>query len=581
MLLQAPNRIVGVDQLAEAVWNGCPPNTFRTQIAICVAHLRKIFHSAGKSDEVIVTSAPGYMLVADDKQIDSVDFTTSVEAAQRLAGEGRVEDAARLFREALGLWRGRAFANISSPLLESEAALLEQQRLNALEQYATLEVELGRHREIVPQLTFLVQEQPLRESARATLMVAQYRSGNRSAALELFRQGRQAFIDALGLEPSRRLQELHEAILREDPALTPHAPVPLPTGASPAQLPADVTRLFGRERELAGLDRLLTVRCRGDAPMVGLVSGRPGLGKTALVVHWAHRAAADFPDGVLYAAIGEKDRGADDPSEITHEVLARFLRACGVADDEIPGSQAERAALFQRNMDGRRALVVLDDVGDPGQAWELVPRASTCCVIMTSGRAHPITAQARIRLTPLPVAAAVQLLDVMVGDHRVREQPPEAEEIVRLCDRLPRALAAAAARLTAKPHWPLSRLLARLRDSPQRLDELAHDDRGLRCALERGYRRLTPETADMYRRLGQAGVTESHPREVAELLGMSPATVEDLMEQLVDAGLLEVTDLGPDGQFRYSFPELLSLHGRERAAIEGAESIQVQGAVPG
>lgn len=220
MLLLSADRVVPVDRLVEAVWGGRPPTTSRTQVAICVARLRKAFRSVGAGD-VIATIAPGYLLHSAGHRIDAVLFADQVERAQIAAQLRQTADAIALFRKALGLWRGSALAGVSSYLTESEATRLEELRLGAVEQYAALQLERGWHQQVVAALTPVVRDQPLREHARATLMLAHYRSGLRAESLELFRQARRLFVDELGLEPGRMLQDLHSAILREDQSLTP------------------------------------------------------------------------------------------------------------------------------------------------------------------------------------------------------------------------------------------------------------------------------------------------------------------------------------------------------------------------
>ncbi|MEV6860358.1 BTAD domain-containing putative transcriptional regulator [Streptosporangium subroseum] len=583
MLLLTPDRVTSVDRLVEAVWAGHQPTTSRTQIAICVSNLRKAFKAAGFPGEVIETAPPGYMLLAGEHRIDAVRFSRRVESAQRLAQQGRAAEAAELLGDALGMWRGPALAGISSYTVETEAALLEEQRCGAYEQYAALQLELGRHREIVPELSALVQEWPLREHARAALMLAQYRSGRRSEALELFRHAREVFIGELGLEPGRVLQDLHSAILREDPALVPAAALtasPLTVspraGSSMTTLPPDLSTFVGREHELATLNGLLDRSPQDRSPAVGLLVGRPGVGKTTLAAYWARLVAGAFPDGRLFARLREDGSGDGDP---VPTVVTRFLRTLGFAEEEIPDDLAERVALFHRSVENRRMLIVLDDVQD-GWVRALIPPNGACSVLMTSREVLSIPTLVRLRLTPLHATDAVTLLDRLVGDGRVRENPGAAMRVAELCDHLPLALAAAAARLAAKPHWSLSHLESRLRDPLNRLEELSRGKPEIRAAFDLSYRDLSPAAAAMYRRLGLLNGPDSDGPEMngpetdgpdldvrvgAELLDTDPTDAENLMEQLVDAALLEVAGEEPNGRFRYRLPRLLALHARECA----------------
>ncbi|MFI6320162.1 BTAD domain-containing putative transcriptional regulator [Nonomuraea sp. NPDC050556] len=574
-LLLTPDRVASVDRLVEAVWGGNHPTTSRTQIAICVSSLRKAFKAAGYPGEVIETAPPGYMLIAEDHRIDAVRFSRRAESAQRLAQQGRTAEAADLLAEALGLWRGPALSGISSNTVETEATLLEEQRCGAYEQYAALQLELGRHREIVPELSALVQERPLREHARAALMLAQYRSGRRSEALELFRNAREVFVGELGLEPGRVLQDLHSAILREDPELAPDmalstSPITIVprAGSSMATLPPDLSTFVGREEELETLNGLLERPSRDRSPAVGLVVGRPGVGKTTLAAYWARLVEGAFPDGQLFARL--RENGSDDADPVP-AVVTRFLRTLGFIEEEIPDDLAERVALFHRSVENRRMLIVLDDVQD-GWVRALIPPKGACSVLMTSREVLSIPTLVRLRLKPLRPTEAVALLDRLVGDGRVSENPGVAVRVAALCDHLPLALAAAAARLTAKPHWSLSHLESRLRDPLNRLEELSRGKPEIRAVFDLSYRELSPAAAAMYRRIGLLNGSETDGPDLdvrlgATLLDTDPTDAENLMEQLVDAALLEVAGEEPNGRFRYRLPRLLALHARECASL--------------
>jgi hypothetical protein len=220
-----------------------------------------------------------------------------------------------------------------------------------------------------------------------------------------------------------------------------------PVGQVPRELPPDVFGFTGRERELTVLDNLLDSRLdnrsdglRGGTPGVGLitaVAGTAGVGKTALAIRWAHRVAAAFPDGCLYADL----RGYDPQRPIRPEqALAWFLRSLGVDGGDIPHEPAERAARYRTLLAGRRMLVVLDNARDTGQVRPLLPGGSGSVVLVTSRDAltglvvrHGAR---RIGLDPLTTEEAVELLGVLIGS-RVAEQPLVAASLAQRCVRLP------------------------------------------------------------------------------------------------------------------------------------------------
>ncbi|TVT54692.1 transcriptional regulator [Amycolatopsis rhizosphaerae] len=568
MLLLSADRVISVDSLIEAVWNGSPPATGRTQVAICIAALRKAFKAAGYPGEVIVTAASGYVLRSAEHRIDAVEFTAAVQAAHLAVERGQIAEATDLLGRALSLWSGPALTGVTGFPVESEAARLEEERLTAYEMRTALQLEQGQHGPLISELAAMVQEHPLREQVRAQLMLAQYRAGRRAEALETFRAGRDHLVREIGIEPGWALQELHNAILADDPslALLPHLGIQFGEAVTPAQLPPDLPGFIGRRQELQILDGLLSAET-GNAPAVGVVMGAAGVGKTVLTLHWAHRVAHRFPDGQLFADLNGYDEHAQ-PRE-PHAVLEVFLRTLGVPDERIPEELPERAALYRSLLDRRRVLVVLDNVRGLEQILPLLPGSGRCCVVATGrcevGRLLGGHGTTQVRLGVLAEREAVELLDVAIGDSRPASEPESVAELGKLCGHLPLALRISATRLARKPHWTVKHLVSRLKDHRRRLDELDADN-DLRTSFEPSYRLLRPNAALLYRRLGLLDSANFEPWVAAALLNTDLHHAEDLLEQLVDAQLLEVGS----GRFtaRYRLHELLWLHAREHAFRE-------------
>lgn len=488
MLLLAPGRVVSVDTLADAVWQGNPPATARNQIAICVSGLRKTLRAAVGLDDLLVTSHPGYMLHAGEHRIDAVEFEERASEGREAARRGRTEEARAHFEEALAMWRGPALAGVFAERVEAEAERLTGLRLDVYEQLTSLRLDLGQHRELIGELTGFVRTNPMREQALAQLMLAHYRSGRRAEALETYRDGARLLADELGIDPGPAVQELHEDILADSPKLTLPTSAPLPAGPAitvPAHLPPAPASFTGRNQELATLDRLLD-QLTGSALPVGSITGTGGVGKTALAVHWSHQIAARFPDGQLFADL----RGYDEEEpRRPSAVLDRFLRALGVPGPQIPADEVERTALFRSVLDGRRVLIVLDNARSFQQIRPLLPGTSGCCVLVTSRDSMSSRLAGDYALVPLNLGSletdeSITLLSRVVGDDRLSGDPVGAARLSELCDRLPLALRIAAARLAAKPHWTVRTLVSRLEDQHRRLDELSLDARG--CAPASG-----------------------------------------------------------------------------------------------
>ncbi|WP_086698388.1 AfsR/SARP family transcriptional regulator [Streptomyces tricolor] len=572
MLLLHPGNVVSVDALVEAVWNGRPPATARTQVAICIAALRKRFKAEGCDDEVILTTHPGYVLALDHHYLDVTEFDQLVADAQDAVRRQCPADAAALYEEALGLWQGPALAGVAGTQVEDEIQRLEELRLATYDSFVEVQLELGHHREIIPGLVSVVRDHPLRERSRHALMLAQYRVGRRAEAMETFREGWEQSVEGLGLEPGPELQELHTAILQDDPGLvTPATTVPKAPSAErrmPMELPADVPDFVGRGPQLAALGRLVSDDEDAHTPLsVGLVTGPAGAGKSGLAIHWAHRVAERFPDGLLFADLGPQQEHQEPPT--ADAVLGRFLSSLGVPATEIPSVPAERVALYRSVLAGRRVLIVLDNAQTFEQIRSLIPGGSRCCVLVTSrGELEQLLIRhgaVRIGVDALPVQEAVSLLGRVIGAARVDDARQDAVQLVELCDRLPLTIRVAAARLAAKPHWPIGYLVSRLTPEQSRLDELSVAGTQMRSAFALSYRALSPDAALLYRRLGLLEAPDFAAWVGAALLDRDLAGTEKLIDQLIAAQLLAVAGFDGTGEPRYRFRTLSRLYAKELA----------------
>ena len=209
-LLLHADEVVSRDRLIDELWDASPPATAPTALQVYVSQLRK---AVGR--DLILTQPPGYLIRVSDGELDLHRFEWLVATARA----EEPDQAARLLREGLALWRGAPLAELGDSFARAERARLEEQRLAALEQRIEAELALGRHAELVPELDGLVREQPLRERLRGQLMLALYRCGRQAGALEVYRTGRRLLDEELGLKPDDELQRLEKAILNHDPSL--------------------------------------------------------------------------------------------------------------------------------------------------------------------------------------------------------------------------------------------------------------------------------------------------------------------------------------------------------------------------
>jgi DNA-binding SARP family transcriptional activator len=211
-LLTRPNQVVPVEALVGGLWGEHPPPTAAKTLQSHVVRLRRALEpgrARGAAGEVLVTREPGYLLRVAPGALAAARFEELTAAGRRALADGSVELAGSLLREALGLWRGRAFEEfLDADFGAAESDRLAELRLVALEDRIEAELRLGRHRELVAELEGLVREQPLRERLWAQLMLALYRSGRQADALLAYQRARSVLVEELGIDPGADLRRL-------------------------------------------------------------------------------------------------------------------------------------------------------------------------------------------------------------------------------------------------------------------------------------------------------------------------------------------------------------------------------------
>jgi DNA-binding SARP family transcriptional activator len=573
VLLVHAGRPVGRDRLMAALWpEGAPPSAPRV-IRTYVSALRRSLRlppEAGLPRLMPVGDA--YRLEVAPGELDMLVFDDLAERGRRALEDGDATTAAVLLDQAVGLWRGPPASDVTVDG-DTGAVLagLAERRLLAEEDRADAELILGRDAALIARLRLLVATHPLRERPWGQLMTALYRTGQRAAALACYRQLREHLVAELGVEPGPELAELHRQILdgdslpaRQSAAMVPEAQV------LPRQLPPDVSYFTGRDAELGRLDALLATS-GADTPaavVITAINGTPGVGKTALAIHWAHRMASRFPDGQLYASLRGHAAGAAPADPLA--VLARFLRELGIAAQRIPGDLDEAAAMYRSLLEGKRILIVLDNAASSGQVRPLLPGARECTVIVTSRTRLPglgaRDGAAQITLAPFLPDEAATLLRQILGARRADAEPPAVAAIAAECAFLPLALRIAAERAIARPRQTLAALAAQLTAVRDRLDVLTADDdpaTSVRTVFSWSYQALPAGTARMFRLLGVHPGPEIAIPAAAALAATGTAQARQLLEALAAAHLLEEAAAG-----RYRFHDLLRAYAAERAAID-------------
>jgi DNA-binding SARP family transcriptional activator len=568
-LLLSANRLVTTDRLLEAIYGEDLPPTSRSQAQISVSSLRRLFASHGRH-AVISTRSHGYVIQVDSGWLDSQRFGELVTAARAARAEHNLDLAVANYRDALRLWRGPALDGIDSQLVRAAASRLDEQRITITEDRISLELDLGRHYELVTELTELVEELPLREQLRGQLMLALYRCGRTAEALQVYRQARHTMVAELGIEPSEQLRQLEHDILTSAPVLAPPAGparVQAPPKRVPNLLPTDIADFTGRTGQIAqirqDLIRAAAQDARSAVPVMVIV-GKGGVGKTCVAVRASHDVAAHYPDGQLFADL---HGGAEPVSAI--QVLGRFLRALGVPPSHIPEGLDERAEVYRNLLADRKVLVVLDDAVSERQVSPLLPGSGPSAVIITSRRRLAFLAgAAHVEVGVFAPAQSLELLTSIAGTERVTAQPEAAAAVARYCGHLPLALRIAGARLSARPHWSVQQLVDRLADETCRLDELRHGDMGIRPSISLTYESASEPARKLFRRLALLNVPHFSGWLCAALLDEPYAYAEDLLDDLVNAQLIEISGGGSGVHSQYRFHDLIRVFARERLAAE-------------
>ncbi|MFG1875223.1 tetratricopeptide repeat protein [Sphaerisporangium sp. NPDC049003] len=578
-------RPVPVETLVDRVWGEAPPERARHTLHVYLARMRRVLEQVSTGEEGsarLRRRSGGYVLDVDPDSIDLHRF-------RRLVGQARIgkcaeTEEAGLLRQALGLWRGAPLCGIEGDWADRVRQAWHQQHLDTAVRWAQAELRLGEAATVIGPLADLLLENPLAEPLVTALMRALHAAGRIPEALDCYDTFRRRMADQLGLDPGKELRELHRALLCGNGAESGPAPAP-PTAAEtgtaspatadartapPAQLPLDVRGFTGRDTEIAELDAILARAAdQPTAVLIATLSGTAGVGKTALAVHWAHRASARFPDGQLYVNL--RGFAPNRPAMTPGEALGGFLHALAVPVSNLPSDVDRQTALYRSLLARRRMLVVLDNARDAEQVRPLLPGAPGSMVLVTSRNqltslvavegAHPLA------LDPPAAGEARQLLARRLGPERAAAEPDAMDEIITWCARLPLALAIVAARAAGHPASPLSVFADELRDERGRLDLLsAGDEAGeVRAVFSWSYRTLGPAAARVFRLLGLTAGADIATAAAASLAGVTSETARGLLAELTAAGL--VTEHRPG---RFTSHDLLRAYSAELSLQDDA-----------
>ncbi|MCX4393915.1 tetratricopeptide repeat protein [Streptomyces sp. NBC_01767] len=553
VLVHSLGEPVSMDALIDRVWGDDQPESAVGTMQSYVSRLRGLLRdSVGDLIQVERPSPRQYQLRIDDRtDVDVSHFQQLRKDARAAAGQGKRELAIGLLRTAEDRWRGDPLPESTSDWAASVRGRLVEDLRRVREERIGLELELGRHADLVGELHGLASENPLAQQVIAALMTALYRSGRHDEALAVFRTTRSRLRDGLGIEPGPELQELHRRILGQDRTLLETA-VSADRQADPgprSNLPRDSRDFTGRAAELrvllgesaqadgrAARDSGQPADSAAYALPLTVVHGMPGIGKTTLAVHAAHRLHDAYPGGRLYVDLHGFDGQAPyDPAE----ALAVLLHAAGAGGD-LPDSLDERAARWREWTARHRVLVVLDNARDAAQVRPLLPGAATCRAIVTSrSRLAGLDGASSLLVEGLSDEEAAALFTRIAGAARVSGDPEALALVIRAAGCHPLLLHWFASRFRHRESWTLRHLLDRLAEAADPLDEF--DDGELVSAFRFSYTELADPTQKLLRHLALHPGPDITVTAATALVGAPPddARIRRGLDELHDFHLLE------------------------------------------
>ena len=573
ILLMHRNQAIGADRLVELLWGEDSPETAQHSLQVHVSQLRKVLPA-----NTLVSQPPGYLLHADDREVDAIQFEAAAAAAKQRLESGDLDQAVQGFRSALALWRGEPLADVASaPFALGEVARLNELRLRAFEECIDAELALGRHADQLPELEGLVAEYPLRERLRGQLMLALYRSGRQAEASEAFHKTRALLIDQLGMEPGPELQKLFVSILKQDKSLDIAVRTARPERRETHNLPLPLTSFVGRMQELLELRRLVSQN------RLVTITGVGGVGKTRLAIQLAHHLVGGFSDGVWLTELAPIRDGG---------LVARTV-ASTLGLREQPDRTVQD--VITSYLEGRQVLLFIDNCEHLIQAAAemidaLLRKCPKVTILATSREALRVEGEVIWQLHPLAVpesdlaatseavaqSDAVRLFLERAAAVSAVPSKDKLRSVVEIChhlDGLPLGIELAAATLLT---LPVEQLAANL---DHRFRMLAAGSRTalrrqqtLEASIDWSYELLSEPERALFRRLaiftGSFGVEHA-----TAICSGAPVNLDEtfgLLSNLVAKSLVTFDSSGPEG--RYGLLETVHQYAQDRLAQTGEET---------
>jgi len=556
VLLYHVGEPVRVDTLVEHLWDGRNPADRRSSLYAMASRIRGILLQAGAGRALErLPSTGAYRLNVDRTLIDFHRFRQLVRDARQAGAQQRHDSATALLTDAVELWRDEPIADLRSARAEHIRRHMNESLLDAHRLLAASLLRLGRHSAALSRLEPLIREHETDEALAQHWITALWAGGREAEARKFFLDFRRRFRRAIHTEPAVTLPS-------PAPQLHAAAPVPRNVASSPHQLRADIVDFAGHADLLNELSRLTDPDDKHTNVVV--IEGMPGVGKSTLAVHWAHRHLHRFPDGQI--CLNANGYGPTLPVT-PYDALGTFLSALGVPDNRIPVGEDQRRDRLNQLLAGRHVLLILDNIKDSSQARPLIPASDTCVTLITSRtRLSGLAIREGVRsltIPPLSDDECLILLRGIVESRRVDDDPAALRRLAQLSGGLPLAVRIIGEHVVARP-------LARIGDH---VDELTgrlldaeggdDDNASLRTVFAWSYDALRPESARLFRILGLFPGTSIRPEAGAAMLGTGEREAEHLLNGLARAHLVDHSTVR-----RYRLHDLLRDFAAQRASAE-------------
>jgi DNA-binding SARP family transcriptional activator len=567
LLLVNDGRPVDLAELVALLWADDPPPSAVNVVHRYIGGLRRLLEPElpnRASGDWLQRSGVGYRLDASGAAFDLREARALAAEGHRLAGADD-EAAVAAYAAALDLWDDRCGTGLAGVCgIHPAFVAVDHEGSSVARAAADVAVRGELSALILPALRRAATRDPFDEALQARLLLALAADGRQAEALAGFQTVRRNLAAELGVEPGRELLDAHRRILEQEESPPPVSTAEsVPLSVAPAQLPTDLATFTGRRNEITNLDAALRdPEHKGRAAVVVTIDGMPGVGKSTLALHWAHRVAGRFPDGQLFLDL----HGFEPEGKPTspRDALGNLLTGLGVVPAQMPGDLDARAGLYRSLLAERRVLIVLDNAHTTDQVIPLLPSGPGSVAVVTSR--HRLTGLALRGAHPLTVGLpsfqdARESLRARVGDRRADAEPDAVDDIIAHCARLPLALAVVGARAHSNPTFSLAAIADDLHTARGRLDGLDDDLSGsVRHVFSWSYRQFSEPAARMLRLLSLHHGGEISTAAAASLAAVPPRLARELADELCRGRLLLERQPG-----RYVMHDLMRAYAREQA----------------